>query len=541
MAVATDRKIRHRAIPIPAMSLRGIHWGRAIGFGVVAPLCATAAWVAVVLCYSAVLAATLHGASDGGRVREFGTQGAWAVPVLNLTLTAVTASRVARQANTRTLAHGVVVGGVSGLVGLVVWVAYHGTPGAWAPVAVALTVATGWLGGRAANGYVAAQESLHRSGRAIAAATNPQEIVTAIGTHLPGPPVDAVALWRMVAEDSAGEPDELVLRAAWVTHGTYPVAPGARLHASELPILRTLRRDAPLFLRTGQLPNAKRAVWEPFALRSAVLLPLIAPDGAWLGVLLLASTARRGLMRETAGAYLTVAAQVALVLENLRLVEQGRQLGVVAERQRLAREIHDAVKQQAFAAEMQIAAARALFERDPVSAKTRLAQADTLIRGVQDELANVIHELRPVAFTGKGLAAGLREYADEWSRQHDIAAQVHTQLEDTPSPDVEQAVFRVAQEALANVARHSHATIVTVQVIGANDTMTLWVGDNGCGFVPAAAMGKGYGFVSMRERMATLGGRVEIASEPGGGTHVVCVCPSHRHGIEGESAGWASA
>ena len=90
---------------------------------------------------------------------------------------------------------------------------------------------------------------------------------------------------------------------------------------------------------------------------------------------------------------------------------------------------------------------------------------------------------------------------------------------------VEQALFRVAQEALANVARHSDATAVEVHLAWEGDGVTLTVQDNGCGFNVGAAEGKGLGLQSMQERMEALGGALEVESAPGQGTCLVARCP----------------
>jgi NarL family two-component system sensor histidine kinase LiaS len=273
------------------------------------------------------------------------------------------------------------------------------------------------------------------------------------------------------------------------------------------------------------LPGEERATWARLGIRSAVVVPLIGRDGGWLGLITMAYPSARGLGGGAAGGYLAIGAQAALALENLQLVEQGRQIGALAERQRLAREIHDSVKQQVFATGMQIGAALALIERDPVAAKARLAEADALVRQAQDELAAVIHELRPATLDGRGLAVTLREYAARWSRQSDIAAEVRVAEGCAIPLETEQALFRVAQEALANVARHSGAATAMIELACDDGEATLRVTDDGRGFVAGALDGRGYGLASMGERVAALGGRVTVESAPGEGTRVTCTCP----------------
>ncbi|HEX6708757.1 MAG TPA: sensor histidine kinase, partial [Rubrobacter sp.] len=194
-------------------------------------------------------------------------------------------------------------------------------------------------------------------------------------------------------------------------------------------------------------------------------------------------------------------------------------------RNRFARDLHDSVKQQIFATSLQIAAARALIEKDTTSAETHLSQADELVRQAQKELNVLIQEMRPAALEGKGLAVALREYVARWSEGAEISADFRVQGEREVPLEVEQALFRVAQEALANVARHSGAGHVEVDLAYTAGSITLRVVDDGRGFDPARSPGGGFGLQSMHERLVRLGGYANVDSAPGKGTRVECVCP----------------
>lgn len=203
--------------------------------------------------------------------------------------------------------------------------------------------------------------------------------------------------------------------------------------------------------------------------------------------------------------------------EQLRaLLETRQELAVVEERQRLARDLHDAVKQQVFATAMQLGAAREVLESDPVAAGELLAEAERLVNEAQQELTNLLRELRPAALTDKGLAAALADAVDDWSRRTKIAAELRVQGERATPLAVEQALFRVAQEALANVNRHSGATKVEVRLAWAGDALTLAVSDNGNGFDVGRADGRGLGLSSMRERVEAIGGVLRVDSAPHG-------------------------
>jgi len=211
--------------------------------------------------------------------------------------------------------------------------------------------------------------------------------------------------------------------------------------------------------------------------------------------------------------------------EEVRALLQAREdLAALEARGRLARDLHDAVKQQVFATAMQVGAARKLLGHDQAAAEAHLAQADALVRGTQRELVALIHALRPPALDGRGLAAALRAHATTWTQQTGIALTVRVGDERTTDPAVEQSLLRVTQEALANVARHSGANAAEVGLAWGEANITLDIVDDGRGFTPGTTA-PGFGLESMRARLAQVGGRVTLHSAPGRGTRVSCVCP----------------
>jgi two-component system, NarL family, sensor histidine kinase LiaS len=210
-------------------------------------------------------------------------------------------------------------------------------------------------------------------------------------------------------------------------------------------------------------------------------------------------------------------------LENL--LQARGELATLEARNRFARDLHDSVKQQVFATSLQIAAARALIEKDTDSAESHLSQADELVRQAQKELNGLIQEMRPAALEGKGLATALREYAARWSDGAEIPADFRVQGEREVPLEAEQALFRVAQEALANVARHSEARHAEIDLVYTRNAVTLRVADDGRGFDPLRNPGGGFGLQSMRERLVRLGGHINVESAPGKGTRVEGFCP----------------
>ncbi|HEU4782064.1 MAG TPA: histidine kinase [Ktedonobacterales bacterium] len=202
--------------------------------------------------------------------------------------------------------------------------------------------------------------------------------------------------------------------------------------------------------------------------------------------------------------------------EQLRnLLRDQQQLAVIEERNRLARELHDSVKQQMFALTMLIGSAQ-LEVDDQSEAKRILSDAERIVGNAQQEMSALIQALRPVALANKDLAVALREFCHDWEQRNGITCAVTVPDTLTIAPEVEQQVFRVAQEALANIAKHSGATRVEVYATDEQGTLALRIRDNGSGFDVARTHGRGLGLSSMRERVAELGGTLTIASATGG-------------------------
>jgi NarL family two-component system response regulator LiaR len=200
------------------------------------------------------------------------------------------------------------------------------------------------------------------------------------------------------------------------------------------------------------------------------------------------------------------------------LLQTRGELATLEARNRFARDLHDSVKQQVFATSLQIATARSLLNKDHEATEEHLAQAGELVRQAQKELNVLIHEMRPAALEDKGLAKALREYAAKWSKGSEIPSEVHVRGEREVPLETEQTVFRIAQEALANVAKHSGAEGAELDLIYTPETLTLRVADDGRGFDPAQNPGEGFGLQSMRERAIKYGGHINVESTPGKGT-----------------------
>jgi signal transduction histidine kinase len=210
-----------------------------------------------------------------------------------------------------------------------------------------------------------------------------------------------------------------------------------------------------------------------------------------------------------------------------QLVSQATQAGIMQERQRLAREIHDTLAQGLTGIVTQLEAA----QQTPNSAERtrRIDNAKQLARDSLAEARRSVQALRPQVLEHARLPEALAEETARWSATSGVAADVTTTGDPLPlHPEIEVTLLRVAQEALANVAKHAIATHAGVTLSYMGDVVTLDVRDDGKGFsVTGAAPGEGgFGLTAMRQRVTRLAGQLEIESEPGGGTAVSASVPA---------------
>ena len=207
------------------------------------------------------------------------------------------------------------------------------------------------------------------------------------------------------------------------------------------------------------------------------------------------------------------------------LLRRRQDMAISEERNRLARDLHDSAKQQALAASFELGTALTLYERNPQEAKKHLAEADTLVDSVRKELTNLVDELRPQPMDGKDFSEILKGYGMEWSHRCGIRLDVHVEGSDEILPAITRdTLFRIAQEALANIARHSSASRAEMFMEYGEDAVTLVIKDDGGGF-DTSARHSGLGLHSMQERAESLGGSVSVTSEPGRGTRIVVALP----------------
>ncbi|MEU4613940.1 GAF domain-containing sensor histidine kinase [Streptomyces umbrinus] len=225
---------------------------------------------------------------------------------------------------------------------------------------------------------------------------------------------------------------------------------------------------------------------------------------------------------------LTILAQhAAIALTNARLYERSRELTIAEERSRLAHELHDAVSQKLFSLRLTAQAAAALVDRDPARAKGELQQVAALAAEAADELRAAVVELRPAALDEDGLVATLRTQIQVLDRAHSARVTFDSCGVRALPAAQEEAMLRVAQEALHNALRHSGAARVDVTLERHGPGAVLRVTDDGSGFEPRATRraGRHLGLVSMRDRTNGVAGTLTVESAPGKGTTIEMEVP----------------
>ncbi|MGP4094096.1 GAF domain-containing sensor histidine kinase [Nonomuraea sp. KM90] len=280
-----------------------------------------------------------------------------------------------------------------------------------------------------------------------------------------------------------------------------------------------LRDGAPA--RLPDLRKDPRFEWWPKAhpvMKDFLGVPIRDGDQV-LGIIFLANKRTPGGFTQDDQELLTLfAAHAAIALANARLYERGRELAMLEERNRVARELHDAVTQKLFSLRLTAQAAGAMLDKAPDKAAVEIERVQRLAGEALAELRAVIVELRPAELDRHGLSETLRKHVRMLDRLH--PSLVTFECAELPPLDsaVEVAVLRVAQEALHNALRHSGATRVAVRLWCEADRLALTVHDDGNGFEQAES--RGLGLVSMRDRAESVGGVMTVDSVPGQGTTV---------------------
>jgi signal transduction histidine kinase len=266
----------------------------------------------------------------------------------------------------------------------------------------------------------------------------------------------------------------------------------------------------------------------PYSMVLAIVIPVIFA-GWYAGV---ESERRKKAITELTGANTRLAnAMEENAGLHAQLLVQAREAGVLDERQRMAREIHDTLAQELAAMIRQLHAADRVRDQ-PEQWQHHMDQVQMLARRSLSEARRSVQALRPAPLEKSRLPDAIAEMAEAWSRTSGVSLTVDTT--GTPVPmitGIEVALFRVAQEALANVAKHAGASRAGITLSYLDDVVLLDVRDDGAGFVVSAQSpgdSNGYGLGTMRQRLLGVGGTLEIESGPGEGTAIGASVPAIR-------------
>ncbi len=260
------------------------------------------------------------------------------------------------------------------------------------------------------------------------------------------------------------------------------------------------------------------AGWE-----SAVLIPVTAKATAFGGLVLFAAQTPE-LTPEQLTSLSGLGNQIGMAVDNARLYEQAEESAAAIERNRLARDLHDAVSQTLFSASVIAEVLPRIYERDPEQGKQRLEELQQLTRGALAEMRTLLLELRPAALAEANLPDLLRQLGEAVAGRSRIPVDVQVDAAVGLPAEVGVALYRIAQEALNNVAKHSGAEHGQVRLHECGDderpALELVVADDGCGFDPDVVRPGSLGLGIMTERAEAIGARLQVESVPGEGTRI---------------------
>ncbi|MBJ6360202.1 sensor histidine kinase [Paenibacillus sp. GCM10012307] len=199
---------------------------------------------------------------------------------------------------------------------------------------------------------------------------------------------------------------------------------------------------------------------------------------------------------------------------------------VIEERQRLARELHDAVSQQLFAISMTATAVGRTIDKDFERARRQVELIEEMASVAQSEMRALLLHLRPIHLDGKNLAQALGSLLDELRQKVPMDIKLDMDPGITLMPDAEDHLFRIFQESLSNTLRHAKATAMEIRLFRYGKQIHLTLRDNGVGFDLEAKKQTSYGLLTMEERVHEMGGTMKLQSAPGEGTTIEIWIPA---------------
>jgi signal transduction histidine kinase len=366
-----------------------------------------------------------------------------------------------------------------------------------------------------------------------------REILSALNSNQPLPSIlDLIASQarRLLDTQAVGiyrlesEADRWAVEAARGLLVTYVA--GSNVPIGQRTLRRAILTRQPLVgsrAHTAGSPEREpgAAAQPPFGWYHAWLaVPIITKDEVYGGMLLYYAEPR-ALSEEEIQLASSFCDQAALAIENAWLRQRIEQAAATAERERLARDLHDAVTQMLFSASVIAETLPRIWATNPQEVRNGIEELRRLTRGALAEMRTMLLELRPAALTEKTLGELLCHLVDAMTGQTRIPVQLTVEGEMRLQPELQVVLYRITQEALNNVAKHARASQAEVSLHCAPGSVRLEVADDGCGFDATAVSPDAMGLRIMKERAAGIKAAFEIESQPGRGTHV-CVQWSAR-------------
>ena len=216
----------------------------------------------------------------------------------------------------------------------------------------------------------------------------------------------------------------------------------------------------------------------------------------------------------------TIANQAAITMVNAELYERAQMYATLQERQRLARNLHDAVNQSLFSANLIADVLPRQWEKDPENGKKSLERLRRLTNGAMAEMRMMMMELRPIALHDDDLGNLLRLLCDAFTGRSNIPIHLSINGKATLPTDIQVTLYRLCQESLNNIAKHSRATEVSIHLICQGNSIKLSIQDDGCGFDITQRSAGHFGISIMRERAEAIGANLAITSQSGIGSRI---------------------
>jgi nitrate/nitrite-specific signal transduction histidine kinase len=287
------------------------------------------------------------------------------------------------------------------------------------------------------------------------------------------------------------------------------------------------RRGEPVIWTLTELPTESvvRERLATLGVEQVIAIPLMA-KGRLVGSLNLSTNQSRTYPPEQIALLKTIGQQIGVAVENARLYEQAKQTAIAAERGRLARELHDAVTQTLFSANLIADVIPRIWKRDPDEGMKNLEELCQLTRGALAEMRTLLLEMRPESLERADIKSLLTQLVDAFIGRVRVPVSLDIQSNCALTHEVKLAFYRVAQEALNNIAKHSGARQVNLHLECQSGQLSMLIKDDGLGFDPGSITAEHLGITIMRERANSIGAVLKIESQVGQGTTIMLDWPS---------------